>query len=202
MQAFELPELRVSAIEFDNEISRWDLVLFVSETVEGLSCTWRYRTDLYDAQTIERMTSNFTTLLTNIVAQPDAPLSKLEILTEAERSQLKMEKVKLRESKFSKFRKSNLKPVDLSPEDLIKTSYLQPDQPLPLVIEPASDEVDLRDWAKHNASYLDSQLLKHGAILFRGFNLRSVAEFEGVAQALCPQHRHEQRHTFTPAQSS
>jgi alpha-ketoglutarate-dependent taurine dioxygenase len=186
-EAFELPQLKINSFGFDDTLSKWDLVLFVSETDEGLGCAWRYSTDLFDASTIERLTVHFTTLLRSIVADPDAPLSKLEMLTEAERSQLKMEQEKRRESKFSKFKNASPKPVSLAGEELVRTRYLEDGQTLPLVVEPATDDVDLADWARNNAARVESQLHQHGAVLFRGFRLRSVAEFEAAALALCPQ---------------
>jgi hypothetical protein len=54
---------------------------------------------------------------------------------------------------------------------------------LPLVIRPASDQVDLVDWVASNRDRLEGLLLKHGAVLFRGFPIRNVADFEAVALA-------------------
>src|ERR1043165_9213908 len=68
--------------------------------------------------------------------------------------------------------------VTLSEGDLIMTGYLQPDQPLPLVIQPAVKDVNLREWAAHSRHFVQTQLLSHGAILFRGFKINAVAEFE------------------------
>jgi alpha-ketoglutarate-dependent taurine dioxygenase len=60
---------------------------------------------------------------------------------------------------------------------------IEPGRPLPLIIKPTTDHVDLADWAASQRDRLESLLLQHGAILFRGFPLRSVAEFEAVALA-------------------
>jgi len=45
----------------------------------------------------------------------------------------------------------------------------------------------LIDWAKNNREYIEDELLKHGALLFRGFDVKSASVFEQVAQAICPQ---------------
>jgi len=42
-------------------------------------------------------------------------------------------------------------------------------------------------WARDNQVFIDRELLTHGAILFRGFNVKSVSEFENFAQAICPE---------------
>src|SRR5262245_46722860 len=75
--------------------------------------------------------------------------------------------------------------VDLSRVGLVKTTYLRPDETLPLVILPNVDGVDLAAWATGNTGLIERELLKHGAILFRGFDLNSVGDFESVALAIC-----------------
>jgi alpha-ketoglutarate-dependent taurine dioxygenase len=67
----------------------------------------------------------------------------------------------------------------------IKTS-LQPDQPLPLVIEPAAFDVELGAWARDNLDFIETELLKHGAILFRGFDVPSVPAFEEIITIITP----------------
>jgi Taurine catabolism dioxygenase TauD, TfdA family len=44
--------------------------------------------------------------------------------------------------------------------------------------------MDLAGWAPENRKELDPLLLDRGAILFRGFDLRTAAEFETVGAAL------------------
>ncbi len=72
-------------------MSKFDLALFMEETEQGLVGNWVYKTDLFDAATITRLTSHFETLLESIVAQPDARLSALEMLTESEKRQQAVE---------------------------------------------------------------------------------------------------------------
>jgi len=73
--------------------------------------------------------------------------------------------------------------VDLSELTLTKTRTLSPELTYPLVIEPAVRNVDLVAWARENADYLDKELLKRGAILFRGFET-NIDVFESVAGAV------------------
>jgi len=80
-------------------------------------------------------------------------------------------------------RRARPEALDLSEMALTRTRMLSPELTLPLVIEPAMDNVDLVSWARDNAEHLDKELLKHGAILFRGFET-SIDVFEAVAGAV------------------
>ncbi len=79
------------------------------------------------------------------------------------------------------------KAVDLSQFNPVRESQTAPDQPLPLVMEPAADSVDLADWARNNRDYIEQKLHQHGGILFRGFALSTPADFERVAGSIYKQ---------------
>src|SRR6185503_296424 len=68
--------------------------------------------------------------------------------------------------------------VTLSEGVLVMMGYLEPDQRLPLVIQPAVNDVNLLEWAAHSRQFVLMQLLAHGAILFRGFKITAVTDFE------------------------
>ena len=76
------------------------------------------------------------------------------------------------------------KAVDLSAFNPIRESQMGDDQLLPLILEPAADQVDLADWALSNRDYINAKLHKHGGILFRGFGLSAPPDFERVAAAV------------------
>lgn len=78
------------------------------------------------------------------------------------------------------------KAVDLSQVSLVNARPLTEGEALPLVMEPALGNVDLAGWARENRALIESSLYKHGAILFRGFGIRTVDDFEAVALAICP----------------
>jgi alpha-ketoglutarate-dependent taurine dioxygenase len=72
----------------------------------------------------------------------------------------------------------------LSQAGLIKEDLLRLDSALPLVIKPVVDGVDLIAWTKSNRGLLEDRILNHGGILFRGFNVSTVSEFEQFMTAL------------------
>lgn len=88
-----------------------------------------------------------------------------------------MRSTRLKESNFKRF--MTVRPVATAPqpESMVKTYYFQAEERLPLVIEPAEAYTDLSFWASRNLDYLETNLLEHGAILFRNFGIRSVPAF-------------------------
>src|SRR5262249_31773185 len=152
----------------------FDLALFIEESEQGLKGAWNYSTDLFDASTIGRMTGHFQSLIDSIIAQPDTRLKKLQMLTVAEKSREESQKAKLKEVSMSRFKSIKPKAISLLQDELIVKSYLS-DSMLPLMLQPKVDDLDLADWARCNREFIERELLKHGAILFRGFNLNSVA---------------------------
>ncbi len=88
MPKVELPGLTLSPLSTETSTAKFDLTLSMEKTVDGLVGSWEYNTDLFDAETITRMTGHFQTLLEEIVAHPEQQIAELPLLTEVERHQL------------------------------------------------------------------------------------------------------------------
>jgi amino acid adenylation domain-containing protein len=65
-----------------------DLALEWTNNAGQPRARFHYRTDLFDAATIDRLAGHYRVLLEGIAADPDRPISALPLLTEAERRQL------------------------------------------------------------------------------------------------------------------
>lgn len=76
------------------------------------------------------------------------------------------------------------KSVKLAPEGLVTFSSLPGGKSLPLVIEPAIENLNLVSWAEGNRALIEDYLGRHGAILFRGFEMASVTRFQLFVQAV------------------
>jgi alpha-ketoglutarate-dependent taurine dioxygenase len=76
------------------------------------------------------------------------------------------------------------KALSLSDSELVEVGFLNSESMLPLVIKPALLGVDLVTWAANNQELVAAYLLKHGGILFRGFELESVDDFERLIEAI------------------
>ncbi len=87
----QLSGLSISREKLYNESSPLDLTLEARETADGVRCVFEYKTDLFDATTIERLAERFQLLLKGIIADPEQRLSDLSMLSESERHQLLVE---------------------------------------------------------------------------------------------------------------
>ena len=75
------------------------------------------------------------------------------------------------------------KPFSVVRESLVTIEPQKGEESLPLVMRPSVEGVDLVAWAPSNREFIKAQLLKHGGILFRNFNISSPSEFERFATA-------------------
>ena len=81
-----LPGLDVQNIDSVNAVSaKFDLTLAVREVGGTLLGRLEYASDLFDADTIERMAQQWMTLLEDAVAQTDRPLSRLRLMDDSAR---------------------------------------------------------------------------------------------------------------------
>lgn len=84
----KLGGLLMESVALDQEIAQFDLTLMMADTAGTLSATFQYNTDLFEAQTINRLSEHFRTLLQAIVENPEQKLSMLSVLSPAEKHQL------------------------------------------------------------------------------------------------------------------
>jgi len=151
-----------------------------------------YNTDLFDPQTITALLSDFELLLTRIVAEPDSHLSDfVEALAAAERERAEAERKRVAEESFKKFKGFKAKTVRVPREELVVSSSLTSGASLPLVLKPNAENLDLPLWAERNREMLQEQLVRHGAILFRDFELDPARDFGRLAHAVCSDLFHE-----------
>ena len=110
-QSLKLPGLTTRSFEISSETSRFDLALFVTEADQSLTGSWVYSTDLFERATVEQMSGHFETLLRSIVAQPNAKLNTLEMLTESEKAQETIQGRRHQEAQIEKLRSTRRKTV-------------------------------------------------------------------------------------------
>ncbi|MBW8876584.1 MAG: amino acid adenylation domain-containing protein [Acidobacteria bacterium] len=83
-----LPGLVLSPVAGEENTAKFELVLNVVETGEGLDLTLRYNAYLFEQATAARLIDHLSTLLAGAAAEPSCPLSDLPLLSEPERGQL------------------------------------------------------------------------------------------------------------------
>ncbi|WP_414542084.1 amino acid adenylation domain-containing protein [Nostoc sp. CCY0012] len=91
MLALQLPNLTLAPLLVDNGTAKFDLTLYVEDTKQGLIGFLEYNSDLFHADTINRMMGHFKTILEGIVADCDRSISRLPLLTSTEQHQLLVE---------------------------------------------------------------------------------------------------------------
>ncbi|MEH2348458.1 MAG: amino acid adenylation domain-containing protein [Nostoc sp.] len=85
-----LPGLDIKWLDQSYPYAKFDLTLDLCERDEQLHCMWEYATDLFEAETIQRMAGHFEVLLGAIIENPQQPISKLPLMTTAEIQQLQV----------------------------------------------------------------------------------------------------------------
>ncbi|MCW4352546.1 non-ribosomal peptide synthase/polyketide synthase [Hoyosella sp. YIM 151337] len=86
----ELPELTVSAVEFEDHISKFDLQLSVREERDGsgspagIRAGFVYATDLFDEETVQVFADRFVRILRSIAQTATLPVGDIALLSEAE----------------------------------------------------------------------------------------------------------------------
>ncbi|MED1724567.1 non-ribosomal peptide synthetase [Brevibacillus parabrevis] len=75
-------------LDFDFQVAKFDVTMFVSEWDQHLSVTLEYRTDLFRRESAERMYKHFLQILRQAAKRPDCKLSEIEMMTEEEKDEI------------------------------------------------------------------------------------------------------------------
>ncbi|KJH86927.1 peptide synthase, partial [Pseudomonas fluorescens] len=76
----QLPQLRVEDLTWEGRTAQFDLTLGTYETERGIAAELTYATDLFEAQTIERLAEHWQNLLQGIVDAPRQRVGELPLL--------------------------------------------------------------------------------------------------------------------------
>src|SRR5688500_10123810 len=121
----------------------------------------------------------------------DVCSSDLGALEAAELERAETERKRVAEDSFKKFKGFKPKAVRVPREELVASGSLTDGETLPLILRPNVENLDLVAWARSNRAALADQLVRHGAILFRGFGLKPARDFGPFAQAVSSELFHE-----------
>ncbi|MEH2375571.1 condensation domain-containing protein [Nostoc sp.] len=110
--SIELPELTLHPLEVDSGTSKFDLKFSIWESSEGFNGSLEYKTELFDAKTIERMIKDFEIMLWNVVKQPETRLNQLaEILIASDKEQQEIKEKKLGYTSLEKLKITKRKSI-------------------------------------------------------------------------------------------
>ncbi|WP_433260001.1 amino acid adenylation domain-containing protein [Actinosynnema sp. CS-041913] len=81
----ELAGPDITALPVDWDIAKYDLTVEATPAADGsVELTAEYSTDLFEAETVDRVLRWYTTLLARVAADPDTPLSRVSLVEPAE----------------------------------------------------------------------------------------------------------------------
>ncbi|MEZ5920172.1 MAG: amino acid adenylation domain-containing protein [Parvularculaceae bacterium] len=83
-----LPGLQISRVSGEASTSKFDVSLYLTPGDDGFEGFWEYATDLFDASSIEDISRSYVEILKGFTAAPDARLSELSLVDEAQRRRL------------------------------------------------------------------------------------------------------------------
>lgn len=85
------PQSTVPIMGGDRGTTHFELAVNFQQINEGLDAVVEYHTDLYDAATIDQMMEHYRRILESAVADPDQPISHLQMIDATERERVTIE---------------------------------------------------------------------------------------------------------------
>jgi amino acid adenylation domain-containing protein len=83
--------LILEPLEIETETAKFDLLLSLEDTAQGIQGVLEYNTDIFEEATIARMAGHYQKLLEEMLAQPEQRITDLPLLTTGESEQLLVE---------------------------------------------------------------------------------------------------------------
>ncbi|MCG3119026.1 MAG: Linear gramicidin synthase subunit B [bacterium] len=112
VETVEFSGLRITPVDFEYNISRFDLAVFIWDLPEGFAGVCEYGADLFEPATISRLVQNFEILLNHIVADPAASVQTLIARLDREDRQNRLAaKQSYQETMHQKLKQSKRRPI-------------------------------------------------------------------------------------------
>ena len=90
-QELELPGVRLSRVDIQPSVAKFDLQLALNESVEGMTGEICYAVDLHEAETVERLVEHLRMVLEQMVEEPEQRIGDVSLLSGEEREQVVVE---------------------------------------------------------------------------------------------------------------
>lgn len=96
------------------------------------------------------------------------------------------------------FKPTKRSPISASIKDVMVARPLHREDAFIVVYEQPASEVDLGHWVQENGKLIKEQLYKNGAILFRGFGIKDMYQFNGLMDKFSKDSLMEYKYRSTP----
>jgi amino acid adenylation domain-containing protein len=144
--SLQLAGVNVESLEFEHEVSRFDVGLFMEETEDGCAGLWKFSRDLFESQTIAGWTQRFLRLLQQIGRSPECGIETLEMDDAEVKEARRMDTKQRNDERLQRFKAIKPKPVALAQRTLVSGRPLVDGRAMPWLYTPAVDDVDLAGW--------------------------------------------------------
>jgi alpha-ketoglutarate-dependent taurine dioxygenase len=180
-------ELAIGPFGADSDTTAFDMTLSIADRGTGaMPGSVRFNTRLFAPTTMERLTRDLNAMVAAGVEQPETRIGDIPLETPEEQRDEAAARRERREEKFRKLAAVKPRKLQLSSEQAVTMTPIAAGSALPLMVQPGVDGVDVAAWAASHRELIESRLLEHGGLLFRGFGVASVADFERFTKAMCP----------------
>ncbi|MEM6451444.1 MAG: amino acid adenylation domain-containing protein [Cyanobacteria bacterium P01_D01_bin.105] len=174
---FKLPDLELSALEIDNSSARFDLSLDMYEgskktTDEAITGVFEYNTDLFNADTIQRLIGHFETLLTGLVTAPETPIGMISLLPQSEIDEL------------DSWNQTTVELPELCAHQLIEAQAEKTPDAIALSVDPILSKTALSEAFLPRQSWTYGQLNSRANQLARYLNMQGAQAGSRIAIAI------------------
>ncbi|WP_028695076.1 non-ribosomal peptide synthetase [Pseudomonas cremoricolorata] len=189
-----LDALKVEVLPALSSYSKFDMALFLDQDGDGLRGTWQYASELFSAERVRALATDWIGLLQQMLREPDIRLGDLKMSTDTAAAVALSTPAAATpaaapaRSKMDKLGAFLKKPKSVEPRSAVavRESLLAAPQVFPLLIEPNDPGLDLVAWVQDNRAWMEEKLSRHAGLLFRGFAMHDIHAFEAFAEAVQP----------------
>jgi alpha-ketoglutarate-dependent taurine dioxygenase len=180
----QLVGAEVTPVHVPTIASPFELTVAFAETMtKSLRLECRYKADVLEDATIRLLMDQVGALLQEIARAADTPIAALAVneLTGHGEVAARQER---RAAKLNRLLSTTARPIDSTLESLVEVDSESLAHGLPVIVSARLEGLDTERFAKAHGDWINEQLYRHGALLFRGFSIDSAARLASFADAL------------------
>ncbi|GAA0555720.1 hypothetical protein GCM10009415_42140 [Chitinophaga japonensis] len=185
-EAVEIIE-QLNITEYNNHFRKvkTDLWLHAWEMEDGIGCSVTYDKQLYRPATIEGLVKDLKAIAVMIAGNHQVSVGwLLEQLHHAKKQADMKTQDHTKARNIEKFFSARKKEIRLEAATIVTEEQMEGNRPYPLLLKPAMQDVDLVQWMRERNGAVKQQLQQYGALLFRGFKVKTLEDFERCCDAL------------------
>jgi len=202
----ELEGVGLRALPFDEWIAKRDLTLRVEEIDSAYRGVLEFDTELFDRDTIRRYADDYLRMLTRLLADPAAPVTRMRPVVNSGGSGGMGDE---RREAFQQIIRAQPAKVAMNTATTAAVLTLpEARNGLPVLVQAGHGDVDLAEWADDNRQPITDLLRTTGGVLFRGFHVASpqgfrrfsatqISELLDYTERSTPRHQVDENNVYT-----